>query len=667
MIFPIPVHLSGRKTSMKILHKFSVNLGILAMGFVSQLPMTAMAAPENSKPVAQPVIDTIAAPRDIKFPGVMLLDVDATDITRAIFSVRQTIPVPADARNSGEMVLLFPEWLPGNHAARGEIEKLAGLRFSVDGQPVTWRRDSLDVYALHIALPADAQEILAEFQFVSPTDSDQGRIVIAPRMMNLRWHNMALYPAGYYTRNIPVIAKATYPAGWQAATALRATATDKNTVTYARTDFDTLVDSPVFAGAHFKSWILSDRVTLNVVADAPEFLEASDEQIEHHKRLVVEAENLFGSYQYDHYDFLLALTNEMGGIGLEHHRSSENGVNPEYFTKWNNGPGRRNLLPHEMVHSWNGKYRRPEGIWAPNFRRESQDDLLWVYEGQTQFWGYVLGARSGLFSKKDTLDAIAAITADLDLRVGRQWRPLADTTHDPIIASRRPKAWTSWQRSEDYYNEGMLIWLEADGIIRRESNGKKSLQDFAQRFFGGTDGDWGVVTYQMDDVIADLQAVQPYDWRAFLNERVFQTSNEAPKNGLTLGGYQLVYTDTPSAFIKDSEDRFNSAKFNYSIGIGVKTNGDISSVEWDSPAFAAGLTNGERIVAVDGDDFSIARLKQAVSETVTTGSVQLLLKKGKRYRETTISYSGGLRYPALEKIGEGEGGIDMLLKPQVLK
>ncbi|MEZ5710075.1 MAG: PDZ domain-containing protein [Blastomonas sp.] len=622
-------------------------------------------APGNSKPVAQLVTDEVPTARDIAFPGKMQLDVDATDVTRAIFRVKQTIPVPPAARKAGRMVLLFPEWLQGNHAPRGEIEKLVGLRFSAGGRVVGWRRDSLDVYAFHLAIPADAREISAEFQFVSPTDSDQGRVVIAPRMMNLRWHNVALYPAGYYTRNIPVQASVTWPDGWQAATALRPEAASGSRVTYAPTDFDTLVDSPVFAGAHFRSWPLSDRVTLNVVADAPEFLEASEEQIAHHRRLVKEAEHLFGARHYDHYDFLLSLSEEMGGIGIEHHRSSENGVDTGYFTEWTRGPGRRNLLPHELTHSWIGKYRRPAGIWTPDFRTPTRDDLLWVYEGQNQLWGYVLGARAGLFSKQDTLDALAAIAADQDLRVGRQWRPLADTTHDPIIAARRPKPWTSWQRSEDYYNEGLLVWLEIDGIIRRESGGERSLQDFARSFFGGRDGDWGVQTFELADVIATLQAVQPYGWEDFIDRRVMRISDSAPKDGLALGGYELVYTDQPSAFIRSAEDRANATDLSYSIGIEVKTNGDIRAVIWDSPAFAAGLTNGDRIVAVNGDDFSTATLKQAVIDSPAGKSIQLLVKKGKRYRETAISYEGGLRYPALRKIGEGEGGIDRLLAPQV--
>ena len=626
--------------------------------------LASPAIAQNSKPQPVAVKDIVPAARDIPFPGVMTLEVDATDVDRAIFSMKQTVPVPEDARNNGRLTLLYPQWLPGNHAPRGEIEKLVGLKFSASGKPLAWRRDSLDVNAFHVTLPKGVREVVAEFQFVSPTASNQGRVVVAPKMMNLRWNNVSLYPAGYFTRNIPVDASVTWPAGWQAGSAMRAKRTTGSKVAYERVDYDTLVDSPMFAGAHFKSFALSDKVTLNVVADAPEYLAATPDQIEAHKRLVAEAEHLFGVRHYDRYDFLLSLSDEMSGIGIEHHRSSENGVGTGYFTDWAKGPGSRNLLPHEMTHSWNGKHRRPQGIWAPDFRTPSRDDLLWVYEGQTQFWGYVLGARSGLFSYQDTLDAFASIAAGLDRRAGRDWRPLVDTTHDPIIAARRPKGWTSYQRSEDYYNEGMMIWLEADQIIRRESGNARSLQDFARSFFGGREGDWGVVTYELPDVVAALNAVQPYDWQGFFQSRVFEVTPEVGKQGFALGGYELVYVPEASNFIRSGEAASGTTDLSHSIGLIVEKDGKIAQVMWGSPAFDAGMTVGDQITGVAGRDYSGEALKSAVAATTSTGSVQLLVKRGKRYRETALSYRGGLRYPALRKTGQGETGLDRLLAPQ---
>lgn len=631
----------------------------LAPALVIAALLITPATAQNSKPTAQPVTDSIPAARDIPYPGTMRLMVDATDTTQKILRVRQVIPVAAP----GPMTLLFPEWLPGTHSPRGQIDKLTGLTIRAGGKAVAWTRDPLDIHAFHLNVPQDARELALEFQFVSATERDQGRIVVAPAMMNLQWGSVSLYPAGYYVRNIPVQAIVTWPAGWQAATALRPASVSGATITYETVDYDTLVDSPVFAGRHFKRFELAPKVALNIVADEARFLAATPEQIDAHRRLVSEARALFGPAHYDRYDFLLALTDQMGHIGLEHHRSSENGVHTEYFTGWHKGPGRRNLLPHELVHSWNGKHRRPEGLWTPDFRTPMQDNLLWVYEGQTQFWGYVLGARSGLYSKEQTLDALAAIASGLDQRVGRVWRPLEDTTHDPIIAARRPKPWTSWQRAEDYYNEGLLIWLEVDGLLRELSRGRRSMDDFAKAFFGGRDGDWGVVTYDFDEIVATLNSIAPYDWAAFLRQRLSETSREAPKAGFAKGGYRLVYNETANSTVQDIEDRTGIVSLTYGPGFSLARSGAIDSVVWDSPAFEAGLALGMTVVAVNGTAFSPERIKQAISDNKGRKSpIVLLVRSGDTYRNIELDYAGGLVYPHLQKTGEGEGGLDRLLK-----
>ena len=612
----------------------------------------------RSKPTALPVDDATPAPRDTPYPGTIRLEVDATDTTQRIYRVKETIPVA----QAGRMTLLMPEWLPGNHAPRGQIEKLAGLTITANGQPVQWVRDPLDVYAFTIDVPQGATEIVVSFQFLSATQPNQGRVVITPKMLNLQWEQVSLYPAGYYTRQIPVQATVTYPAGWQAATALRGKRTG-DTVAYDVIDYEALQDSPVFAGEHFKAVDLGNNVTLNIVADDADELVYTPEQIAKHKRLVDEAGALFGSYHFDHYDFLLAITDEMGGIGLEHHRSSENQVEPGYFKKWSDGEALldRNLLPHEFTHSWDGKFRRPDLLWTPDFRTPMQDNLLWVYEGQTQFWGYVLGARSGLFTKQETLDAYAQIAAKLDTTVGRQWRPMEDTTHDPIISARRPKGWVSWQRSEDYYNEGLMIWLEADAIIRKQTRGAKGLDEFAKAFFGVKPGDWGELVYNRQDVINTLNGIAPYDWAGFFQTYVDSPTRETPKGGFTMGGYKLVYGDTPNAITKAAEGANKIVDQSYGIGLIVKNDGEISSVIWDSPAFKAGLLVGAKIVAVNGDEYSGDVFKAAIK---AKAPFQIILKKDKYYRTLSLDYSGGLRYPRLEKTGEGEGSLDKLLKPK---
>ena len=434
-----------------------------------------------------------------------------------------------------------------------------------------------------------------------------------------------------------------------------------STYTYDTTNYEILVDSPILAGKYGKVFPLTPNVKLNVFADNPGELAAKPEQIAAHTRLVEQAEKAFGSHHFDHYEFLLSITDQLGGIGLEHHRSSENGVTPGYFTEWDSGPGRRNLLPHEFTHSWDGKFRRGADLWTPDFRSPMRDSLLWVYEGQTQFWGYVLQARSGMVSKQDTLDQYASILAIYDTAPARQWRNLVDTTNDPIISSRKPKGWTSWQRSEDYYNEGLMVWMEVDAMLRQKSGGTKSIDDFAKAFFGIRNGDWGEVTYTFDDVAATLNKIVPYDWADFLHRRITETGQPAPIQGFAMNGYKLVYTDQPTPTFKQGEK--NSTNVSYSLGMIVSNSGEVTSSIWDSPAFKAGIDVGTQIQAVNGEAYSGDRLKAAIIAAKDSAHpVKLVIKNQDRFRDVTLAYTGGPRYPRLEKVGTGETGLDRLLK-----
>ncbi len=625
-----------------------------ALSLAVLLATTSAAAAQNSAPQPVPIVDTIPEARDVAYPGTMLLDIDATDTQRGIFRVRQTIPVA----KSGHMVLLYPKWLQGKHGPRGEIEKLTGLQISANGKRLQWKRDSVDVFAFHIDVPGGAKKLDLEFQFASATVSDQGRVVMTPAMMSLQFNSMSLYPAGYYVRRVPVQARVKYPEGWSAASGLPSRATG-STYAYEKTNYEVLVDSPVLAGRYYRPFALSPRVTLDVFADSPEELEAKPEQIEAHKRLVDQTVRTMGSQPYDHYHFLLSISDELGGIGLEHHRSSENGVKPGYFVKWDENPTGRNLLPHEFTHSWDGKYRRGADLWAPDYRTPTRGSLLWVYEGQTQFWGYVFQARSGLVSKNDTLESYASIMANLDNRKAREWRPMGDTTNDPVISARAPKGWVSWQRSEDYYNEGLLIWMEVDSILREQSKGTKSIDDFARAFFYGRDGDYGEVTYTFDDVVRTLNTIQPYDWRTLLDQRVNHVSQRAPLAGFERNGYKLVYTEEPNKATPKA-----TVDLAYSLGLTLGAKG-ITTVAWDSPAFEAGIDLGDEIVAVNGRCYTGDRLKQAVKDAKgSKDPIKLLLKSGDRFRDVAIDYHGGLRYPHLVKTAPGEAGLDKLLQPR---
>jgi len=618
-------------------------------------PALAQTSVVQSAPAqTAPYPNTIPDARDIAYPGTLTLDIDATDTTRGIFNVKQTIPVA----KSGHLVLLYPKWIPGKHGPRGEIEKLGGLVIKGNGKVIPWKRDPVDVFAFHLDVPAGVKKLDVSFNFVSATVNDQGRIVMTPNLMSLQFFSLSLYPAGYFTRRIPIQAKVTYPEGWTASSAVDAKVTG-NVYTYDKTNYDVLMDSPVLAGRYYRQLKLTDRVSVETYADAPEELAAKPEHVDALKKLVEQAVKTFGVEHYDHYRFLFSISDELGGIGVEHHRSSENGTGLGFFTKWDEKATSRNLLPHEYTHSWDGKFRRGADLWTPDFRTPMRGSLLWVYEGQTQFWGYVFQARSGLVSKADTLDQYANIAANLDNRKGRTWRPMGDTTNDPVITPRSPKGWVSWQRSEDYYNEGLLIWMDADSIIREKSGGTKSIDDFARIFFGGRDGDYGELTYNFDEVVSTLNQVVPYDWHKFLDERVNGVSQNAPLGGFERNGYKLVYNDTPNKATPK-----NSTDLSYSIGLSMGAKG-ISGVMWGSPAFDAGITLADEIVAVNGAAYTGDKLKDAVAAAKTgKAPIKLTVKRGSRYRDVAIDYHDGLRYPHLEKTTEGEAGLDKLLQPK---
>lgn len=624
------------------------------------LAVPAFAQAPLSKPQPLPIESRIPAARDISYPGVIRLDVDASDTTRAIFRVTETIPVAG----AGPLTLLYPEWLPGNHAPRGPINLVTGLKFSAGGRPIAWRRDPADVYALHVDVPEGVREITVEFQHVSPTQSNQGRVVMTPDMLNAQWEKMSLYPAGYYVRNIEIVPSITLPAGWSAATSLDVASKQGDRIVYKGVSYETLVDSPLFAGRHYRREKLADDVVLNIFADRPHDLAAKPEQIAAHRKLVEQFKKLYGAVHFDEYEFLVALTDNLGGIGLEHLRSSENSHPRTYFTDWSKGSAGRDLLAHEMNHSWNGKYRRGADLWTPNYSVPMRNSLLWVYEGQTQFWGYILSARSGMMPADDVKAELARTAAYFDTLPGRSWRPLIDTTNDPIINARRPIPWSSWQRSEDYYSEGMLIWLDVDSRIRGMTGGRRSLDDFARAFFGVHPGDQGILTYNLDDVVKALNDVAPYDWRSYLTQRVEQVG-KAPLDWIERGGYRLVYKETPPSYFTSREKDRKILDLTYTIGVTIGKEGAVTGVAWDSPLFNAGVPVGAKLLAVNGRTYSDDELKQAI--TAAKGGkepIKLLVKQGDVYRTVDLDYHDGLRYPVLEKVGSGPSTLDALLAPR---
>jgi predicted metalloprotease with PDZ domain len=603
------------------------------------------------------------AASDQPYPGTIVLKVDASNTAQNIFRIRESIPA-----KPGKLTLLYPQWIPGNHGPSGAINQFAGLKVSANGQPLEWQRDPVNVYAFHINVPKGAKGVEVEFQYLSPVEPNQGRTTMTNDILGVQWQSVTLYPAGYNSRAITVQPNLTVPAGWQYGSALEQQARNGDEVAFKSLDLETLIDSPLFAGRYFRQIDLDPGakipVRLNVVADSAEQLEATPEQIAPHRAMVQQAYKLFNSQHYQHYDFLFAISDEFGGIGREHHQSSENGVKLGYFTEWNKYEARRELLSHEFTHSWNGKFRRPAGQNVPDFNTPLQNELLWVYEGQTQYWGAVLAARSGLIKAEHTRDLIAATAARYDNVKGREWRTVQDTVNDPIVNARRPQGWNNWQRAEDYYSEGELIWLDADTRIRELSGEKKSLNDFARLFFGVDDGVNVAKHYTFEDVVKALNTVQPYDWAPFLRSRLDGHGPGAPLDGLARAGWKLIYTEKPTDFLKAQEDQSKSANFQYSLGFSVGADGKLEALQWEGAGFKAGLAGGNVVVAVNGRAYKAELLRAAV--TAATGSkepIKLLIKKGSLYQEVALDYHDGLKYPRLERIEGTPDRLEAILQP----
>ena len=635
--------------------------------------LTLAAAAQSPGPTPLPLPPPIEQPRDVPYPAALQLRVDATDVQRHLFTVHERIPVAGGA----PLLLLYPQWIPGNHSPTGRVDFVAGLTIRSDNAPVAWTRDPVNVFAFHLRPPANATAIDIDFEFTSPIEPSQGRVVMTPDLLNLQWNQVVLYPAGYFARQITIEPTVQLPEGWQFATALErrerspaplATATTAKVVTFEPVSLETLLDSPIFAGRYAKTFELDSSkgvpVRLNVFADKPESIAPTREQLDAHRALVKQAYALFGSHHYRHYDFLFALTSQLGGIGLEHHESSEDSAVPGYFTDWLRRVDERNVLPHEFAHSWNGKFRRPADLWTPNFNLPMRGSLLWVYEGQTQYWGTVLQARSGLAAREQILDLLAETAAAFDHRVGREWRTLQDTTNDPVMALRRPQPWNTWMRREDYYAEGELIWLDADTLIRQLSHGRRSLDDFARAFFGIADGTVGPITYQFDDVVKALQDVQPYDWATFLGQRLDGHGPGAPLDGLARGGYRLIYRESPNDYEQTSDSLGGTVSLNYSLGLTTTGDGRVRAVLWDTPAFKAGIVPGEQITAIGSVAFSGAGLRAAVTAAKNAKPIELLVKHNDMFRTITLDYRGGLRYPYLERDPAKPALLDEILKPR---
>ena len=631
------------------------------------LAAAVQAAPETAAgPSATAPITSVIAPKDRAYAGEIQLKVDASDTSHRIVRVHETL-----SGVSPDTVLLYPKWLPGTHAPEGTLDRLGGIRITANGATVTWKRDPVDVFAFRLNLKPGTHAIDIDFDYLSPTSPKVGALEMSRDLMLLEWNELVFYPAGYFTRQIPVEVQLQLPADWQFGSALETASTDHAQTHFKRTTLETLIDSPLYAGRYAAKLDLDPGaqvpVRMDLFADRPEFLAMKPEYLEAYRNLVRQAYKLYGSHHYNHYDFLYSLSDQIQQNGLEHHQSSEDGTDPESFTKWDKEAFARDLLPHEFTHSWNGKFRRPADLWTPNYNVPMQDSLLWVYEGQTEYWGQVLAARSGLRTRQQALDQFAITAAHYDVQKGRQWRALQDTTNDEIINPRRPQSWLDWQRFEDYYSESALIWLDVDTWIREHSKGARSLDDFARAFFGIHDGSFNVVTYTFDDIVKALNAVEPNDWSGFLRQRLDAVGKPVPLEGFHRGGYNLVYTDKPSDYQSVTEDQRKRIDLLNSIGIEIDDKdggkeGTLSQVIWDSPAFKAKLTEGAQILAINGIAYDADVLKDAIRAAHgKSAPIELIVKIGDRYMVANLDYHDGLRYPHLERDTAQPARLDEIL------
>jgi len=602
-------------------------------------------------PAGAAFADELPAAADTPYTGNLTLNVDLSQAPQRIFHIKETIPVTAGAN-----ILYYPKWIPGEHSPSGPIQNVAGVIITAGGKQIPWRRDLKEMYALHVDVPQGVSSIDVSFEFLSPGGGGSfgASASSTPSLVDLELNQVAFYPAGHFTRQITIEPTVTLPAGWKFATAMETASQSGDTTKFKPITFNNLVDSPIIAGKYFNRVDLAPGaktpVHLNVVGDSAEDVKLTDKQLADQRAVVVQTNKLFGAHHYQHYDFLLTLSDHTGHFGLEHHQSSDDRLPAEFFTDPQMNKLAGSLMPHEYVHSWNGKFRRPADLWTPTFMEPMQDDLLWVYEGLTDYWCGVLTARSGIWTPAQYRDSIAEIAGTMSHRTGRDWRSLQDTADAAPLTYYGGGGWANYRRGTDFYPEGQLLWLDVDTKIRDLSKGKHSLDDFAKAFYGMENGSYITKTYTFDDVVATLNGVQAYDWAKFLRDRLDYVGDTLPEKGIEGGGWKVVYNDQPSEFDKGAEKIRHGVNLSSSLGIAISGKGDISDVQWGSAASKAGLVPGLTLVAVNGKDYSADALKDAI-KTAKGGSapIELLVKNVDEFSTVKVDYHGGLQYAHLER------------------
>jgi predicted metalloprotease with PDZ domain len=578
------------------------------------------------------------------------LAVDATDAPRKLFRATETLPA-----EPGPLTLYYPAWIPGEHGPTGPVNNLSGLKFTAAGRTLRWRRDPVDMYAFQIDVPQGASAVEVSMEFLAPTYAGgfTSGSSTTSHLFVFSWNWLLLYPKVAHTDDLMFEPSIRLPDGWKHAAGLDTEGRAGDVVTFKPTSLTLLVDSPVLAGEFFRTVQLSaskPTVELAMAADSAAALEAKPQFLDAMRRLVAEARALFGAEHYEHYTFLFTLSDRVAHFGLEHHQSNDSRVAERALLDETQGRLALSVLTHEYFHSWNGKHRRPAGLSTSDYQKPMQGELLWVYEGLTQYYGNVWAARCGLWTPEEYRDNLASIAANLDRRPGRTWRPLIDTTVAAQLLYNAPSEWEAERRGVDFYDEGWLVWLDADTLIRELTKGQRSLDDFVRRFHGGQSGPPSVKPYTFDDVVNVLNEVAPHDWRAFFNQRLWSTEAGAPLGGVERGGWRLAYDAERGQYVRDLEDGRERVEMAYSLGLRLSAAGLVADVLPGGAAYKAGLGPGMTVVAVDGKAYTSNVLRDAVRAAKGRATpLQLLVNNEGALRTFALDYHGGERYPRLTR------------------
>jgi predicted metalloprotease with PDZ domain len=586
------------------------------------------------------------------------LDIDASEAFRNIVHVKEVLDV-----RGGDIDLFYPKWIPGEHAPDGTINDMVNFFVNANGKALAWRRDDVEMFAFHVSVPAGIRQIEVSFD-----DASQPGTVDTAALARIKWNRLLVYPRGVNSDNINVTASLRVPTGWQYATALTENRNTGDTVYFNGTNLTEFIDSPAIIGKYFAKVPLATDpvpVEMDIAGETAESIKYSPETLAWWKNLVTQANLAFGAHHYRKYRFLLTVSDEGGDEGLEHHESSEDGVGEDALSDRLEMLDLGDLLSHEYTHSWNGKYRRPASLTIPDFEQPMKGDLLWVYEGLTQYLGHVFPARSGVWTPEMFRDVFADTYAGMNHQSGRGWRPLVDTAVAVQYTYPSPRPWMNARRRVDYYDEGSLIWLDVDVLIRQQSNGKLSLDDFLHKFHGGQSGAPAVVTYDLDEIVRTINSVVPYDWKQFFIDRVYKVAPTAPIGGITNGGWKLIYNDTPNLQMQVDERSRTFINEMYSIGLNVDGAGTVRDVNPEMAAAKAGLAPGMKILRVNDSDFSLEGLRNAVIATKDPAKgLTIQAQNGKETGTYKLAYSEGEKFPHLVRDTSKPDYLSAIAKPR---